>query len=393
MRGTVPAAKHFDEPPPGVFLARPAAIGPGQPLAVKDLFDTAGLTTTYGSAIFAQHVPAETAEPVRRLEAAGYANVGKTNLHEFAYGITSVNPHFGTVPNPRWPGRMAGGSSGGSAAAVAAGLAVVGLGSDSGGSIRIPAACCGLVGFKPTHGLVPLEGCFPLAPTFDHAGPIADSVEDCAAAMEALAPGFERATAEFDELRVGVAWLEHADPLVRLRIAEAAARFPHRRELELPLPQGVGEVFMREVANVHRDLFAEHADEYGADVRLKIERCLRVTDRDYERGLRAREEYRVRCEELVANLDLVIAPTLAFVAPRLPVEDREIRDATVLLTFPLNALGWPALALPCGPAEDDLPASAQLIGRPGDDALVLAVAAALESLLQASERAAAAVDH
>ena len=134
----------------GIFLALPEAPGDGIPLAVKDLFDTAGLTTTYGSAIFADHVPAETAEAVARLEAAGYANVGKTNLHEFAYGVTSMNPHFGSVPNPRAPGRIAGGSSGGSAAALAAGLADAALGTDSGGSIRIPAACCGIVGFKPT---------------------------------------------------------------------------------------------------------------------------------------------------------------------------------------------------------------------------------------------------
>jgi aspartyl-tRNA(Asn)/glutamyl-tRNA(Gln) amidotransferase subunit A len=376
----------------GIFLARPETPRDGISLAVKDLFDTAGLTTTYGSAIFAGHVPSATAEAVRRLERAGYANVGKTNLHEFAYGITSVNPHFGTVPNPRWPGRMAGGSSGGSAAAVAAGLAVVGLGSDSGGSIRIPAACCGLVGFKPTHGLVPLDGCFPLAPSFDHAGPIAGSVEDCTAAMEALAPGFERLTTPLEQLRLGVAWLEHADPLVRVRVAEAAAHFPHRRELPFPLPDGIGDVFMREVADVHRDLFAHHADEYGADVRSKIERCLRVTDEEYEAGLQAREAYRERCERLVAEFDLVLAPTLSFVAPRLPVADLEIRESAVLLTFPLNALGWPALALPCGPAEDGLPASAQLIGRPGQDALVLAAGAALESLLQASERSAPPVD-
>src|SRR5207248_1688544 len=152
----------------------------------KDLFDTAGLTTTYGSAIFADHVPAQTATAVVRLEAAGYANAGKTNLHEFAYGITSQNPHFGTVPNPAAPGRVAGGSSGGSAAALVTGEADAALGTDSGGSIRIPASWCGIVGFKPTFGLVPIDGCFPLAPTFDHAGPMARTVADCVAMLEAL---------------------------------------------------------------------------------------------------------------------------------------------------------------------------------------------------------------
>src|SRR6266700_2840550 len=181
--------------PEGIFLARPSgadAVAPGKRLAVKDLFDTAGLVTTYGSILFAQHVPRENAEAVRLAEAAGYVDVGKTNLHEFAYGTTSENPHFGTVPNPLAPGRIAGGSSGGSAAALAAGLADAALGTDSGGSIRIPAACCGIAGFKPTYDLVPLEGCFPLAPTFDHVGPMARSVEECAAMLEVLAPEFRR---------------------------------------------------------------------------------------------------------------------------------------------------------------------------------------------------------
>ena len=141
-----------------IFLARPERIGDGIPLAVKDLFDTAGLRTTYGSILFADQVPERTAEAVARLEAAGYVNVGKTNLHEFAYGITSYNPHFGAVPNPLASDRTAGGSSAGSGAALAAGLADAALGSDSGGSVRIPAACCGVVGFKPSRGLVPLDG-------------------------------------------------------------------------------------------------------------------------------------------------------------------------------------------------------------------------------------------
>src|SRR3954447_19553828 len=278
--------------PSGIFLAKPADVGDGKRLAVKDLFDTPGVTTTYGSIVYAEHVPETSADAVARLEAAGYVNAGKTNLHEFAYGITSVNPHYGTVPNPRFPGHMAGGSSGGSAAARAAGLAVVGLGSASGGSIRIPAACCGLVGFKPTFGLVPMAGCFPLAPSFDHAGPIAGSVADCGAAMAALAPGLEPGEADLADLRVGVAWVEDAEPLVRARVSDVA-EWLRARPVELPLPE-VGPVFMREVARVHRDLFAEHAAEYGENVRTKIERCLALPDDAYERGLRARVEYRER---------------------------------------------------------------------------------------------------
>ena len=214
----------------GIFLARPAKPRAGIALAVKDLLDTAGLTTTYGSAIFVDHVPAKSATVVERLEAAGYANVGKTNLHEFAYGTTSENPHFGTVPNPVAPGRIAGGSSGGSAAALAAGLADAALGTDSGGSIRIPAACCGIVGFKPSYGLVPSDGCFPLAPSFDHVGPMARSVAECASMLEALVPGFAgTSVASLEEISVGLAWLEDAEPLVADRVSEAAAHFPPGR--------------------------------------------------------------------------------------------------------------------------------------------------------------------
>jgi aspartyl-tRNA(Asn)/glutamyl-tRNA(Gln) amidotransferase subunit A len=364
-------------------LAKPKEVPEGPRLAVKDLFDTAGLTTTYGSIVYADHVPERSAEAVMRLEAAGYANVGKTNLHEFAYGVTSVNPHYGTVPNPSYPGRMAGGSSGGSAAALAAGLADSALGTDSGGSIRIPAACCGVVGFKPSYGLVSLEGVFPLAPSFDHVGPMARSVAECAAMMRVLADGFEPTTVEsLEEVEVGVAWLELADPMVNARVREASELFPRRREFDLALVEGIAAVFMREVADVHRDLFAEFADSYGDNVRTKVERCLAVTDGEYERGLLARDDFRERFESAVEGLDFVLTPTLGFVAPRLPVDDLEIREATIRLTYPFNALGWPALALPCGPAEDGLPASLQIAGRPGSDALVLAVGELVESQLR-----------
>jgi aspartyl-tRNA(Asn)/glutamyl-tRNA(Gln) amidotransferase subunit A len=365
----------------GIFLAKPNEVPEGLRLAVKDLFDTAGLTTTYGSIVYADHVPERSAEAVTRLEAADYANVGKTNLHEFAYGVTSANPHYGTVPNPSYPGRMAGGSSGGSAAALAAGLADAALGTDSGGSIRIPAACCGVVGFKPTYGLVSLEGVFPLAPSFDHVGPMARSVAECTAMMRDLADGFEPTTVEsLEEVEVGVAWLELADPVVLARVREASELFPRRREIDFPLAEKISRAFMREVADVHRDLFAEFADSYGDNVRMKVERCLAVTDGEYERSVEARQTLREQAASALEGLDLVLTPTLGFVAPRLPVDDIEIREATIRLTIPFNALGWPTLALPCGPAEDGLPASLQIAGRPGSDALVLAVGEMVETL-------------
>jgi Asp-tRNA(Asn)/Glu-tRNA(Gln) amidotransferase A subunit family amidase len=319
---------------------------------------------------------------VRRAETTGYANVGKTNLHEFAYGITSENEHYGTVPNPAAPGRIAGGSSGGSAAALAAGLADAALGTDSGGSIRIPAACCGVVGFKPTYDLVPTDGCFPLAPSFDHVGPMARTVDGCVALLEALAPAFQpRALESLEEISVGLAWLDAAEPLVAARVAEAAAHFPRRRELDWPIAR-VDAAFMREVADVHRELYAENGELYGDDVAVKIERCLAVADAEAAQAQRAREEYRERCEELLEDLDLLLTPTLVCVAPPIGIGDHALRGTLTRNTLPFNALGWPALAVPCGPAEDGLPASVQLVGRPGSDALVLAAGQVLASLVR-----------
>ena len=368
----------------GIFLARPEPIsGDGIALAVKDLFDTAGLTTTYGSILFADHIPDRSAEVVIRLERAGYTNVGKTNLHEFAYGVTSQNEHFGTVPNPIAPGRIAGGSSGGSAAALAAGLADAALGTDSGGSIRIPAACCGVVGFKPTYGLVSLGGCFPLAPTFDHAGPMARTVAECTSMMEVLVAGFTRR--DRPNATVGTAWADRCQPLVGERIREAGALL-NARPMDFPLPTGLGEAFMGEVADVHRDLFAENAESYGQSVRAKIERCLALGNQEIGASRRARAAYADRCLAAMESYDLLLVPTLAFVAPPLPDDEREVRELILQFTFPFNALGWPALALPAGAAEDGLPASLQLVGRPGDDALVLAAGEALETALVAAGR-------
>ena len=223
-----------------------------------------------------------------QLEAAGYANVGKTNLHEFAYGTTSENPHFGSVPNPIAPDRIAGGSSGGSAAALAAGLVEAALGTDTGGSIRIPAACCGIVGFKPTHGLVSLTGCFPLAPSLDHGGPMAREVQACIEMMRPLVPGFEpRPLESLEDVQVGIAWTEEAQPLVRARVEEAAAHFPRARPVELPLAEDSRTVFMREVADTHRELYAEYPELYSENVAVE-DRALPPGHRPGVRGGRPR---------------------------------------------------------------------------------------------------------
>jgi aspartyl-tRNA(Asn)/glutamyl-tRNA(Gln) amidotransferase subunit A len=366
----------------GIWITKLANGPEGRRLAVKDLFDTEGIRTTYGSAVFAEHVPERTATAVTALEAAGWTNAGKANLHEFAYGITSQNPHFGDVPNPRFPGRVAGGSSGGCAAALVAGEADLGLGTDSGGSIRIPAACCEVVGFKPSFGLVAMDGCFPLAPSFDHAGPIAEDVAGCADAMEVLAGVTPRSVAALDDLEVGVAWLAHAEPSVRARVEAAAELFPRRRAIDLPLPDGLHPAFQAEIADVHRALFIRRRDSYGSNVGTKIARALCVCAGEADAARDVRERYRERFATELEGLDLVVSPTLPIAPPPAGVDELEVREAMTKLTFPLNAVGAPALALPCGRVDTGLPASVQLLGRPGDDDLVLAAGALLERALR-----------
>lgn len=359
------------------FLAVPDEVPDGVPLAVKDLIDTAGLTTTYGSAIFRDHVPERSAPCVTMLEEAGYAVMGKTNLHEFAYGVTSDNPHFGAVVNPLDAGRIPGGSSGGNGAALAVGLCDLALGTDSAGSVRFPAACCGVVGFKPTWGLLPADGVFPLAPSFDTPGPMARSVSGCAELMRALGLVEEGSA----DVRAAVAWTELADPLVRARVEEAAALLPGVEHVDFPLPGDMNPAFQAEAADVHRELFAEHVDLYGENVRRKLEAAFAVSDEDVAGSRAEREAYRALALEALEGFDVVLTPTMLMVAPPIGVGDLALRNRMMLTTRPFSATGWPALALPCGPAEDGLPASVQIAARPGDDAVVLAVGQALERAL------------
>ena len=319
---------------------------------MKDLYDTAGIRTTYGSAVFADHVPAESATWVQQLEDAGWVNIGKTNLHEFAYGVTSQNMHYGVVPNPSFPELTAGGSSGGSAAAIVLGLADAALGTDTGGSIRIPAACCGITGFKPTYGLVPIDGVFPLAPTFDHAGPMARDVAGCIELLNIDVPSIE-----VGDLSVAVAWGDV--PVEGTRI-------------DFPTAENVSPAFMREVGDVHRELYAENAELYGENIRGKIERCIALDDAEYEAAVRARAVLHERAEEALGAHELLVTPVLSCPVPAADCAEVEVRAAMTLFTFPFNALGWPALAI----------GGVQIAGRPGDDALVLGFGLAAEAALK-----------
>jgi Asp-tRNA(Asn)/Glu-tRNA(Gln) amidotransferase A subunit family amidase len=229
-----------------------------------------------------------------------------------------------------------------------------------------------------------MDGCFPLAPSFDHAGPMARTVSGCSEQLEALSPGFEPATFEsLEDVAVGVAWLDSAEPRVAARVREAVELFPRRRELDWPRPR-IDALFMHEVAEVHRELYAEHAELYGDDLAAKIERCLAVSDAEASFAARAREEYREQCAAAFAGLELLLTPTLTCVAPPTGVGDLSLRTTLIRNTLPFNTLGWPALALPCGPAEEGLPASIQLVGPPGADALVLAAGERLATGLSAT---------
>jgi Asp-tRNA(Asn)/Glu-tRNA(Gln) amidotransferase A subunit family amidase len=211
---------------------------------------------------------------------------------------------------------------------------------------------------------------------------MAGTVEGCAALLTAIAPGFRTATLESsEEVQVAVAWVDEADPLVAQRVCAAAQIFPRRMEVTWPRPE-IGALFMREVADVHRELFADQGELYGEDVAVKIERCLAVADAEVSRAERSRADYHSRCEELFEGVDLLLTPTLPCVAPPAGVGDAALRETLIRNTLPFNTLGWPALAIPCGPAEDGLPASIQLVGRPGADPLVLAAGALLASLLR-----------
>jgi amidase len=292
--------------------------------------------------------------------------------------------HFGDVGNPLAADRYPGGSSGGSAAALAAELCDAALGTDSAGSIRIPAACCGIVGFKPTHGLVPMEGCWPLAPSFDTAGPMGRDVPACVAMMQALAPGSSPEAVDLADVRAAVAWLDDADPGVRARVAAAAKAFPGRAEIVFPLmPANIDPSFQREVAILHGDLFAENEDLYGTSVRWKVERALEVTDGEYEASVAARERYRDEAREALDGFDLLLVPTIGTVAPSRTVRERALRPTVLRFTEPFSVLGWPALAIPCGPAEGGLPASVSLVAPGGRDALVLGAGLALEAAFEA----------
>jgi aspartyl-tRNA(Asn)/glutamyl-tRNA(Gln) amidotransferase subunit A len=393
-------------------LARGADRGPlhGIPIAVKDVFETRGVRTTCGSVIFMHHVPERDAAVVEKLAAAGAVLVGKAGMHELAYGITSNNPHFGTIHNPWDTDRVPGGSSGGSGAAVASEMVFMAMGSDTGGSIRIPASFCGTVGLKPTSGRVSRYGVMPLDFSLDHMGPLTRSVRDAAVTLGAIAghdPRDETSSAEpvgsylpapgcsIRNVRIGLPqnfYFERLDPDVDMAVRRMAAAAESLgaviipvRVPDIPALNAVGRVILLAEASALMEKYIGNRDQFGSDVLALLDQGRLLPATDYVNAQRLRRMMQREFATLWSQVDCLFTPTTPMAAPRilektvkLGDHTEDVRLAATRLVRGINVLGLPALSMPCGPDRRGLPLGLQIVGRPFDEALVLRVAAALE---------------
>jgi aspartyl-tRNA(Asn)/glutamyl-tRNA(Gln) amidotransferase subunit A len=382
----------------------------GIPVAVKDLFFTRGVRTTCGSKVYEDFVPAIDAAVVERLRAAGAVMFGKLNMHEMAYGVTSANPHFGPVRNPWNLDHSPGGSSGGSGAAVAAQMVYAAMGSDTGGSIRIPAAFCGTVGLKPTYGRVSRYGALPLAYSLDHMGPFARSVRDAAMVLNAIA-GHDRRDptssrhpvvdfipddgCSIRRLRIGFPenfYFDHLDPGVESSVRGVFARAQLLGAVVKPVRvpdvaalNAVGRVIQLAEAAAVAEPHLEHRGKFGSDVLSLFDQGRLVPATDYINAQRLRRKLGREFDRLWSEVDCLIAPTTPITAPRvgdaavrLGGRDEDVRLAATRLVRGINVLGLPALSIPCGLASNGLPIGIQIIGPAWEEALILRIGAALE---------------
>jgi aspartyl-tRNA(Asn)/glutamyl-tRNA(Gln) amidotransferase subunit A len=380
----------------------------GIPIAYKDLFYTRGVRTTGGSLIFKDFVPSHDAAAVERFHAAGAISVGKTNLHEIALGITSKNPHYGFVLNPLDPRRIPGGSSGGSAALVAGNFLPVALGTDTGGSIRVPAAYCGVVGLKPTYGRVSRYGVLPLAFSLDHVGPLGASVEDCALAMNVLAgpdardpacsifpaPEFNRPPlANLQGLRVGVPanfFFEHVTPEVAAAVWKAISKLERLGAAleEVTLPDLAAANAAARIVQLSETaaIYVKHTDAklFGEDVWALLEQGRMIHGHEYVNAQRIRTLFRRDFDALWTKIDVLAAPTSPITAPLLEQNtvtiaghEENVRIASTRLVRSLNFLGEPAVSMPCGKDANDMPAGLQLISAPFTEPKLLQIARTL----------------
>ncbi len=364
----------------------------GLPVSLKDLFYTRGVRTTAGSKILAGFIPRRDAEVVRRLHAAGAVIIGKTNLHEWAYGVSSTNPHYGAVRNPHDTERIPGGSSGGSAAAVAAGMGPASLGTDTGGSIRIPASLCGVVGLKPTYGACSLEGVIPLSSTMDHVGPIADSVRTAAAVFEVISG---RKVRSFDQgvkgLRIGVPekfFFERLQPEVERSVREAIARLAAlgakiktiRMARAAEANEAGRTILLVEALETHARYRKRRAD-YGGAVRTLLEFGETIGPAQLRAAKRVRREFTREFAPLWDKVDLLVTPTVPVTAPLIGQEkigDEDTRACLTRFVRVFNITGVPALSVPCGRDDRGLPIGLQIVGPKRAESTVLRAGLALE---------------
>jgi aspartyl-tRNA(Asn)/glutamyl-tRNA(Gln) amidotransferase subunit A len=344
----------------------------GIPYALKDNFETRGVPATCGSKIFARRVPDRDSAVYQKLTEAGAVLMGKTGMHEFAYGITSDNPHFGPIRNPRDPARIPGGSSGGSGAAVAADMVFFAMGTDTGGSIRVPASYCGCVGLKPAYGRVSRSGVFPLGFSLDHVGPLTRTVRDAELVMNAIAEPLP-VSPPIQALRIGVPRNFFNDRLAP-PVAEAFDSALRKAEalgcrlvpITVPNPaeiNTVGRVILLSEASSVLQPWLDRREDFGADVLSLLEQGRLVSATDYIDAQRLRKLYRNRWAELWDQVDIVLTPTTPVQAPLIGqtvVEDEDVRLASTRFVRPFNVLGIPALSIPFGP--NTLPVGIQLVG-------------------------------
>jgi len=375
------------------------------PFAIKDLFETQGLKTTAGSLFFKDYVPGQDAEVVQRLKAAGAAIMGKTNTHEIALGVTTVNPHFGTTRNPWDTYRIAGGSSGGSAAAVASGMSLAALGSDTGGSIRIPASLCGVVGLKPTYGRVSVRGVIPLSWNLDHVGPITRTVKDAALVLQIIA-GFDaddpvsldmpkddylnhiedRISGKRFALAAG-AYVEESDSEVFTSVIEAGKVFGslgakvEKVDMDFLRDAALANTLMTQAdgAAYHHERLSDHPDWFGNDVRHRLEMGRDFSSTEYSLARRTQAEMKHRFTRFFEKFDFLLLPTTPIPAPLIEGNDA-VDQARRLTRFtsPFSLTGLPAVSIPCGFSKDGLPIGLQIVAKAWDEAGVLRAAYSYE---------------
>jgi Asp-tRNA(Asn)/Glu-tRNA(Gln) amidotransferase A subunit family amidase len=352
------------------FISTSSEEGAGTVVAVKDLIDVAGMVTTAGGVILPNEPAHQDAPVIELIRARGCVIVGKTNLHEFAFGVTSVNPHYGAVLNPHDPSRVAGGSSGGSAVAVAAGMCDWAIGTDTGGSIRIPASLCGVVGFKPGIGSIETTGVVPLAWSLDTVGPIAPDVASAAQAFTMMSN--QKVSIEHSNrprLAVPLGWVGGLDAPTETAWRLVSSGLPHIEFVDRDQLFRTGlTLLLVQAATYHRKWVEQFPEKYGADVLAHLKRGLTILGVDFVQAMRDQTRLTVAAEEAMEDVDALLLPATAMVAPPVGAGD-EVREPLARFTRPFNTTGQPVVALPAPVPRGGLPVGMQVVGRTNEDTL------------------------